>query len=109
MKLKPVTREEWIEALESGKYKQGTKRMYNREDGTYCCLGVYLKLCGVDFSKYDTDDLEKSSFASVVGNESIVMERRLNLDTQQQIRLANLNDKGTSFASIAKMLRAREI
>ena len=32
----------WIDALRSGEYTQGTRRL--RGDGTYCCLGV---LCDV--------------------------------------------------------------
>jgi type II restriction/modification system DNA methylase subunit YeeA len=36
-------RQTWIEALESGKYKQGIKRLQNRL-GQFCCLGVACDL-----------------------------------------------------------------
>jgi len=32
-------RKKWIEALESGEYEQGKKRLRTEDDG-YCCLGV---------------------------------------------------------------------
>ena len=30
----------WLKALRSGKYKQGTSMMYDRETKAFCCLGV---------------------------------------------------------------------
>lgn len=33
---------EWVAALRSGEYKQGTSFLY-RSNGTYCCLGVLAK------------------------------------------------------------------
>ena len=30
----------WLEALRSGGYVQGKDNLYNREDNSYCCLGV---------------------------------------------------------------------
>jgi len=32
--------DQFLEALESGKYKQGTHRLHTRSDDTMCCLGV---------------------------------------------------------------------
>ena len=34
----------WLEALRSGRYKQGAGQLYNPQDNTYCCLGV---LCDI--------------------------------------------------------------
>jgi hypothetical protein len=34
----------WIQALRSGKYKQGTGKLYNELHDTYCCLGVLQKV-----------------------------------------------------------------
>lgn len=39
----------WAEALRSGDYKQGTDTLFNRDNNTYCCLGV---LCNVGIPKY---------------------------------------------------------
>lgn len=37
-------RKKWIEALRSGKYKQGKGRLHNLEPETFCCLGVACHL-----------------------------------------------------------------
>ena len=45
--MKPEIRDEWADALDSGEYKQGTKRLTTvLDDGTEedCCLGVLCKL-----------------------------------------------------------------
>lgn len=44
----------WIEALESGKYKQGQKALRTPDDG-YCCLGVLADTLGVEWD-YDPAD-----------------------------------------------------
>ena len=51
MKLKDVTREEWIEALESGKYRKGQGVLLSESDGRMCCLGVLSELRGVPRSE----------------------------------------------------------
>lgn len=38
----------WIEALESGAYKQGYDKYYNPETDAYCAMGVYFKVCQTD-------------------------------------------------------------
>jgi hypothetical protein len=37
--------DKWVEALESGRYKQGTGRLRDRD--CYCCLGVLCDISGV--------------------------------------------------------------
>ena len=47
MRMDPVVKELWIEALESGEYKQGYGSLAHTDpDGTmtYCCLGVLCDL-----------------------------------------------------------------
>lgn len=39
--------QEWIKALKSGKYKQGNAKLYNKDEDSYCCLGVYQKIHNV--------------------------------------------------------------
>lgn len=34
----------WVDALRSGAYHQGRKRLYRPVDNTYCCLGVLCDL-----------------------------------------------------------------
>lgn len=46
-KLPPKFKEKWVAALRSGKYKQGKDFLYNKDEDTYCCLGVACKVAGV--------------------------------------------------------------
>ena len=43
-------RTKWLEALRSGKYKQGMKALKN-SDGSMCCLGVLCDVHGVTWSQ----------------------------------------------------------
>lgn len=45
-KLPEEFKKKWVDALLSGKYKQGNFQL-RRVDNTYCCLGVAAKVCGV--------------------------------------------------------------
>ena len=49
--MKPVTKQDWIDALRSGEFKQCTGALAKRdpETGTtsYCCLGVLATIAGV--------------------------------------------------------------
>lgn len=40
MKFTAEIKENWLNALKSGKYKQGFGRLYNPIDNTHCCIGV---------------------------------------------------------------------
>jgi hypothetical protein len=39
-KLEPKFKKHWLEALESGKYKQGRRSLRGNAYGEWCCLGV---------------------------------------------------------------------
>lgn len=43
----------WIEALRSGKYKQGRSRL--KHSGRYCCLGVLCEVAGYTPKRHDVD------------------------------------------------------
>lgn len=43
-KLPPAFKKKWIEALRSGKYKQGRSMLYNKLYDTHCCLGVACRV-----------------------------------------------------------------
>lgn len=44
-KMNPEVKEKWLEALRSGRYKQGYSNLKNSDD-QYCCLGVLCDLHG---------------------------------------------------------------
>lgn len=54
---------EWVEALESGKYKQAWQKL--RDGNRFCCLGVACDLSGIGGW-----DKEKGSFLYTTGSES---------------------------------------
>lgn len=53
IKLPKEDRDKWLEALRSGKYKQGKYSLLmenENNENTYCCLGVYCDLKGITLS-----------------------------------------------------------
>lgn len=58
-RLDPEVKAKWVEALRSGRYKQG-QHVLQTPDGKFCCLGVYCDIAGVPMSwgvrEYRTDD-----------------------------------------------------
>lgn len=123
-----LTVETWCEALESGKYEQGRKKL--RVEDRFCCLGVACDLSGIvtwDGGKYLTSEevlpTEVSNtlgLAGPDGNGSFEFSE-LPIALQAEVRsvhrnfdpneppqtLANLNDNGVPFPLIAKVIRAR--
>ena len=90
--------DEWLHALESGIYQQGTGVLrrpgVDGEPDKFCCLGVYCVINRVDMEEW--------------GRETGVNIAPPELDVipaDFRDRLASLNDLGHSFAEIAKFLR----
>lgn len=44
MKFTKEIKAKWLEALKSGKYKQGFSELHTKTDNSYCCLGVLAKI-----------------------------------------------------------------
>lgn len=99
----------WIEALRSGKYEQGVKRL--RDEDKMCCLGV---ACDV----IDPDGWEKSPsgdnggvewfWKSLYSSLDIETQGLLSLDTEAQNRLIDFNDRCTyDFNFIADWLEEK--
>lgn len=119
----------WVEALRSGKYKQGQSRLKYTRDGKvkHCCLGVLCEVFKEDNTRSENllsisiDALrENSSFLSVpsviateIGLESgnplvslseTIMEELGNMDLPDH-SLAALNDAGLTFSAIADIIQ----
>lgn len=101
-------RDRWADALESGEYKQGDEWLCH--EGKYCCLGVACEIFETEAS------LLRSSGATAVAWDgqaglapsSLVEFLGLYSDSGMHIvhgSLASLNDEGTPFAEIARLLR----
>lgn len=82
----------WVEALRSGKYKQGKKCLRSESD-TYCCLGV---LCDIKQKDIWENSITFDSFPP-----SYILDWA-KLDFHTTINLADMNDNGgASFEEIA--------
>ena len=57
------TKQEWIDALRSGKFKQGKRLLHDLETDTYCCLGVLCKIAELNENEeIDYDDKKVGIF-----------------------------------------------
>lgn len=119
--LKPEVKAAWLEALRSGKYKQG--RGVLNDGDTHCCLGVLCEIAtdagvvqkrvdSIGAASYNGGDLmpprEVSEWAFGSGyawqSEWVVPDRSAEI-AGQWIALSALNDeRGASFATIADII-----
>lgn len=106
--MDPIIKEKWCEALESGRYEQGT-RVLATMTNTFCCLGV---LCEVLRIPQTVDNYERRYAGSVATLPSMAVEVADLLSDNPDVMfdgvltsVAELNDSGESFATIAKLIR----
>lgn len=74
-------KQKWIDALRSGKYKQGKGRMKRkRPDGyRFCCLGVLEDVLGNDREEYPVSNQTFDEEACMKIGLSVVHQRSLTL------------------------------
>lgn len=93
----------WLEALKSGKYKQGISRLGDKEQG-FCCWGLGCYIVGVEYDPYDTWEFtlgEKIGFLNHIG----AIKPHYLSDTGRFYSLAPMNDElKLSFDKIADYL-----
>ena len=106
-------RDRWADALESGEYEQGTE--YLCRDGRYCCLGVACEVFEEEAGLSRTVGAAKivawngsqkavpKDLGSLLGLSGLLGERLI-FDPSCR-SLAGLNDEGTPFKVIARLLR----
>lgn len=124
-KLESEFKAKWLEALRSGEYKQAKDSLYvdnivddetNEYTGEcgYCCLGVAGAICGVPIGVlngrgllYDLDKVTTEyNIPAILAQPFAVNEKGEKTDSyngQHTIAgtLANMNDRGETFAEIA--------
>lgn len=95
---------EWVAALRSGKYKQGCGRLRNKKN-EFCCLGVLADILNAKWEpldgRYYIISNEFVSNARMRKNQYISVLPSGILDDEVQTALAEMNDYGISFESIA--------
>ena len=98
--MNPDAKAAWLEALRSGRYKQG-KGYLRTEKDEFCCLGV---LCDLGVKKA-WDSLTAPGYRSYNGEGKMPPANVLQaagLDRNAAGELAEMNDNGCSFEAIAK-------
>jgi len=117
--------EEWIQALESGEYKQGKHKLKKKvgDEVCYCCLGVAAELqdkleqlnSEVWVIKQDATELFLSSCLSNSVKKELGLKHPMGLADKKFIvngyeadALYSANDSGmATFKQIAEVLRAK--
>lgn len=102
-KMNPEVKRQWVEALRSGKYKQGRGRLATPE-GYYCCLGVLCEISpvkgvvdgyGVYYDGYGHHLPPRVQEWAGLSSENPTLVRQ---------QAATLNDTGYSFLEIADLI-----
>lgn len=111
--LTKTFQEQWAAALESGKYKQGQGQLRSR-DNLYCCLGVAVDVTCPERWTNEVDrtvwglyaDSGIRSYGFRTGYWTDDIAREFGLTQKEQEHLSNMNDRGDTFADIAKYIRS---
>ena len=102
--MKSSLKQDWLQALRSGRYKQTIGTLKARDNGktAFCCLGVLCDQAGV---KWDTllGPVYNCVFGDCEGTELTAEGRKfLGLTSQQHRKLIEMNDdEHKSFKEIA--------
>ena len=115
-----IHRKQWVEALESGKYKQGF--IVLRHDDGYCCLGVACDISGLGewVKELHSDDYQyvikqgDSAYVSLLGQEvmnwlGLTDSLGAYFGISEEKSLSDFNDNGISFDEIAKVIRNKPL
>ena len=93
-KLDPEFKAKWVAALRSSKYEKGFGELYDKENKSYCCLGVAGRISGISTSSLKghsmlCDDAGGRSFKK----ETLAkVPKMLTGETILTLGLANMND-----------------
>ena len=94
-------KEKWVEALRSGKHKQGKRVL--RDNGRYCCLGVLCEISGLPYNDHDAYPP-----ASVCDWAGLLVYSPPVLIDGKELALTTLNDDyRMSFNEIADLIESQ--
>lgn len=106
--LDPNLKKRWVNALRSGKYRQGKGKLRSFDD-KFCCLGV---LCDIEGAKWQVDgDHYNADGSGAFLPETIREQYGVDSDfeiydreTDTYSSLSSMNDAGTTFETIADII-----
>lgn len=98
--------QKWLEALESGEYRQTTGRLHRKSSYSephegFCCLGVAKLVCNLE----ETSETQLFATYHVLGLKSAGGGPAYSNCTDKDLSI--LNDQGMSFKEIANLLREK--
>lgn len=102
-KLPVAFKKKWVKALLSGKYKQGkhSLKKTRKSEVRYCCLGVACEIAGAQVQvKREPGFIENGKYVKGISKIPKVLRGSSGIPEQ----LANMNDEGKRFKTIAKWI-----
>jgi hypothetical protein len=116
--MKAEIKQQWLEALRSGKYMQGQGQLVCMDEDSvtgHCCLGVLADIAGLQPDRFACE-----GYLGEGGDNSTDLglgpwenpgDAQFNSDDQAthttvQRKLAGMNDQGKTFAQIADWIEA---
>lgn len=99
--MKPEIKQKWLEALRSGKYKQGTGKLASFEN-RYCCLGVLCEIAREEIpihkQKFSNDFTQDGfySYNNATASLPVIVMEWSGMDTQFGKFLEDGNPKSLS-------------
>ena len=104
--MKKEIADKWIEALESGKYKQAAGVLFDGEG--HCCLGVLCEVLGEKPEREHEDYSYQYDGDAGVLSEALMEKAGMSSDNgmlSDGITLTHENDTGKTFPEIAQIIR----
>lgn len=109
--MKTALKNQWIEALLSGKYKQGHSELRSRIEGEtqdlFCCLGVFCDIVAPE--QWEKAPRLMSSDCTAIYHGKTHCYPTLEMENEYHLnvtgKVASMNDYGKSFAEIAEWIK----
>ncbi len=95
-KLNKKFKRKWVNALRSGKYKQGDSYLFDSTNNTHCCLGVACAISNItkeqiEFVNFIDSDIVRFNAETLNASDKAALNA-LSKDQDLQDKLANFND-----------------
>lgn len=96
--MNPEVKAKWLEALRSGKYKQGKE--FLKRGNKFCCLGVLCDISGLDYGHHDTEllPLNIAEYAELPESPDVIVNGK-----HQELVILN-DGKGYGFKRLANLI-----
>jgi hypothetical protein len=115
-KLKPEVKTQWVEALRSGKYKQGKALLFSTVEQSYCCLGVNCAVLNQPYiTKYPKGSVSKGlpdmedaqEWWQTLPNRELIDSPKVKYKGKWMLLVELNDDVGLTFEQIADLIEAQ--